>query len=24
VLTDLQKHVPELRPYILQDELWRH
>jgi pectinesterase len=24
VLADLQVRVPELRPFILQDELWRH
>jgi pectinesterase len=24
VLADLQGRVPELRPFILQDELWRH
>ena len=24
VLADLQERVPELRPFIFQDELWRH
>jgi pectinesterase len=24
VLTDMQQRVPELKPFVLQDELWRH